>query len=114
MASGNSPFPQTQRKRFIQKMPKNVNTQNASFECWISYLLNGTKSQQEIINELDKKINDYQLYIKIRLEDRRDNIKYLFDNNQIKEAKEETENLLKWMNTFPSSFYFSHFKKGAA
>lgn len=95
-------------------MTENVKMENVVFERRLTEILWNTQNPQEIINDLDKWIDEYPLYIKLRLEDKRDHIQYLFDIDKIEAAKKKAEKLLRWMNTFSSSHHFSYFKKDAA
>lgn len=77
-------------------------------------MISNINKPNEIIYQLNEKINNYNFYIRIILEEKRDNISYLLNNNKIEAAKVKINELLYWMDMHPSHYDVSSFHEDAA
>lgn len=69
---------------------------------------------QEILCQIDKETKNYNLYLRMMLQDKKEAIIDLLDDNQIEAAKDKINELLKWMDTFPAFVHFPSFHEVAA
>lgn len=69
---------------------------------------------QEILCQIDRETKNYNLYLRMMLQDKKEAIIDLLDDNQIEAAKDKINELLKWMNIFPTFIHFPSFHEVAA